>query len=246
MCERCDEISRRAVLKGAALGLGAAALYACGGGPVNELPDAYEEHILNEFNGGVKIDESKIVVPPPQPAQASDYGNIMPRSAWTTVPLTLRNGTPMNGVSKLTIHHSGDGKAFVAVSAADVARHLQVVLMAHLKRGMIDIGYHFAVDLQGRVWQLRSLKYEGQHVRIGANGVHNNEHNIGVVALGDFNVQAVPTAQRDRLLELVRLIRGKYALRAAAVFMHGEIVQTDCPGRGLKPVIADARRRNLV
>ena len=245
MCDQCHQTSRRDILKGAALGLAAAALSACGG-PVNDLPDAYEDHILDEFGGRVKIDYSKIVVPPPQPAQASEYGSIMPRSAWTTAPLDLKNGTPMDGVTKLTIHHSGDGKAFTPATAADVARHLQIVLQAHLQRGMIDIGYHFAVDPQGRVWQLRSLKYEGQHVRMSASGFRNNEHNIGVVALGDFNVQTVPTAQRNRLLELVRLIRGKYALKPAAVFMHGEIVQTECPGKALKPLIADARRRNLV
>ncbi len=245
MCEHCHEISRRDIIKGAVLGLAAAALSACGD-PVTELPDAYQEHIPDEFGGRVKIDPAKIVVPRTQTAQASDYGSIMPRAAWTTTALDLKNGTPINGVSKLTIHHSGDGKAFTPATAADVARHLQIVLQAHLQRGMVDIGYHFAVDPQGRVWQLRSLKYEGQHVRIGANGVHNNEHNVGVVALGDFNIQAVPTAQLNRLLELVRQIRAKYALKPAAVFMHGEIVQTDCPGKALMPLILDARKRNLV
>jgi hypothetical protein len=247
MCEHCHEATRREVLKGAALGLAAAALAACGEPPpLNDLPNAYEEHVPDESGARVKIDESKIVIPPPQPPQVSDYGSIMPRSAWTTSPLELRNATLMGGVTKLTIHHSGDGKPFTPATAADVARHLQIVLQAHLQRGMIDIGYHFAVDPQGRVWQLRSLKYEGQHVRMSANGFHNNEHNIGVVALGDFNLQAVSTAQRDRLLELVRQIRAKYVLKPAAVFMHGEIVQTDCPGKNLKPVIVDARRRNLV
>jgi hypothetical protein len=235
------------LLKGAALGLAAAVLGGCPGEPPpNELPNAYEEHVPDESGVRPGIDESKIVVPPPQPPQVSDLGTIMPRSAWTTTALAVRNATPMNGVTKLTIHHSGDGKAFMPASAADVARHLQIVLQAHLRRGMIDIGYHFAVDPQGRVWQLRSYNYEGQHVRMSANGFHNNEHNLGVVALGDFNVQAVSAAQRDRLLELARQIRAKFRLKPAAVFMHGEIVQTDCPGKNLRPLIVDARRRNLV
>ena len=252
MCEHCHQPSRREVLKGVALGLAGAALAGCPPEqPLNELPNAYEEHVPDESGirpkiNEPKIDESKIVVPPPQPPQVSDYGSIMPRSAWTTAPLELRNGTPMGAVTKVTIHHSGDGKPFAPATAADVARHLQIVLQAHLQRGMIDIGYHFAVDPQGRVWQLRSPNYEGQHVRMSANGFHNNEHNVGVVALGDFNLQVVPAAQRDRLLELVRQIRAKYKLPPAAVFMHGEIVQTDCPGKNLKPVIVDARRRNLV
>jgi len=201
----------------------------------------------------VKIDPKKVVVPPPVPAQASEYGSIMPRAAWTAVPLALRKGVEMNGVSKITIHHSGDGKPFMGNTVADVARHLQVVQQAHLQRGMIDIAYHFAVDRMGRVWQLRWLQYEGQHVRIGKNGQRNNEHNIGVVVLGDFNVQAVTAPQRDRLVGLVQLLATKYGLttaqnrpRANTVYMHGELVDTDCPGSALKPLVADARRGGMI
>jgi hypothetical protein len=238
--------SRRDLLKSAALCLGAAAVAACGVEPIGDLPDVYRGDPVNESAAVVHIDRSRIVAPPPVPPQPSDFGSIMPRSAWTTSPLQLKNATPMNGVLRITIHHSGDGKAFLPKSAADVARHLQLVQQAHLQRGMIDIGYHFAVDPQGRVWQLRWLQYEGQHVRLSPNGTHNNPHNIGIVVLGDFDVQSVTVAQRDHLFELVRLIRAKYALSPAAVFMHDEIVDTDCPGKYLKPLLRDARRRKLL
>jgi N-acetyl-anhydromuramyl-L-alanine amidase AmpD len=152
----------------------------------------------------------------------------------------------MGGVARVTIHHSGDGKPYLGETTAEVARHLQAVQLGHLQRGMIDIAYHFAVDRTGRVWQLRWLQYEGQHVRNSVNGTRNNAHNVGICMLGDFNVQPVTVAQRDRLCEMVKLIRSKYALAPGAVFMHGELVDTDCPGKSLKPVIADARRRNAL
>jgi hypothetical protein len=238
--------SRRAWLKAAALGAAAAGLAACNPHAENELPDVYQGDLVNESGGAVRIDRSRIVAPPPVKPTPSDYGSIMPRAAWTTSPLQLRNPNRMDGVRKITIHHSGDGKPFTAQTPADVARHLQVVQQAHLQRGMIDIGYHFAVDLQGRIWQLRWLEYEGQHVRKSANGTPNNPHNVGVVALGDFNIQGVTATQRDRLFDLVRLLRTKYALAPSAVFMHGEIVDTDCPGKALKAAIADGRRRRLI
>ncbi len=224
--------------------MAAAALVSCASDQaVDELPDPLHAPEVDEF-GPVTIDRSRIVVPPPTPPQASEYGFIMPRAAWTNSPLELRNGVPIDGVSKLTIHHSGDGKPFLGETVADVARHLQVVQQGHLQRGMIDIAYHFAVDRTGRVWQLRWLKYEGQHVRNNANGTRNNPHNVGIVMLGDFNLQPATTASRDRLFEMVRLIRSSYTLAPSAVFMHGELVQTDCPGKSLKPLIVDARRRN--
>lgn len=213
---------------------------------VNELPEPlYSDHLVGEAGGGaVRIDPSKIVVPPPVPPEKSQYGDIMPRAAWTRSPLALRDGIPIDGINKLTIHHSGDGKPFLGESVADVARHLQVVQQAHLQRGMIDIAYHFAVDRVGRVWQLRWLTYEGQHVRTGKNGVRNNEHNLGVVVLGDFNVQGVTVPQRDRLFEFVRRLRGYYP-SIKAVYMHGELVETDCPGARLRPLILDARRLHM-
>ena len=247
MCDACDGFSRRTFLK-AATALGAAGIVAsCQTEPpaAQTIPDVYDDH-LSEESGGVKIDPSKIKVPPPQPPQVTEYGEIMPRAAWTGVPLRLANGNPMDGVNKLTIHHSGDGKPFLGESTADVARHLQIVQQAHLQRGMIDIAYHFAVDRTGRVWQLRWLEYEGQHVRRSPNGVPNNPHNIGVVMLGDFDKQGVTVNQRDRLFTMVRLLRNKYSLAQRVVYMHGELVGTSCPGARLRPLIQDARRRAIL
>jgi N-acetyl-anhydromuramyl-L-alanine amidase AmpD len=152
----------------------------------------------------------------------------------------------MNGVQRITLHHSGDGKPFLATSIADTARHLQAVQRAHFQRGMIDIAYHFAIDRAGRAWQLRSLLYEGQHVRIGQNGTRWNEHNLGIVTLGDFNLQSPTAPQFARLLSLVRLVQQKYAIPLNRVRMHGELVQTDCPGRHLVPLLLDARAKNVL
>jgi hypothetical protein len=190
-------------------------------------------------------DTSVIVVPPPVPAKKTEYGDILPRHAWTAVAMEYGRGRLMNGVARITIHHSGDGKPFLATTVADTARHLQSVQRTHFQRGMIDIAYHFAVDRAGRAWQLRSLLYEGQHVRIGRDGTRWNAHNLGIVTLGDFNLQTPTVAQYQRLLALVRLARQKYALPSKAVHLHGELVQTDCPGLHLAPLLRNARAKNL-
>jgi len=249
MCDQCDNssLSRRELLK---LAGAASALFlaSCQDEPaVPILPDVvYEEHLV-EGAGAVRIDPKLIKPPPPMPAQKSTYGDIMPRAAWTRTPLRLREGTPMDGIHKITIHHSGDGKPFLGTTPTEVATHLQIVQQAHLQRGMIDIAYHFAVDRTGRLWQLRWLAYEGQHVRMSKNGTRNNEHNVGVVVLGDFNIQAPTVAQRDRLFELIRKIKLEYSpppMTALPVYLHGEIVETDCPGKRLAPILKEARQRH--
>jgi hypothetical protein len=247
MCDRCEKVSRRRLLKISVAGA-AAALAACQADPtVSDLPLPYDDHLVAERPGPpVRIDPRTIHVPPPVAPQRSDYGSILPRKAWTSASLTLANGRPMNGVERITIHHSGDGKPFLEDSVRETARHLQIVQRAHLQRGMIDIAYHFAVDRAGRLWQLRWLSYEGQHVRIGKTGVRWNEHNVGICVLGDFNLQSPTVQQRDRLFALVRLVKGKYAVKSANIKMHGELVQTDCPGKHLSPIIRDARQHHLL
>ncbi len=250
MCDSCDGLTRRNFLKTGITGAATAALLAaCQTQPetLTTLPDVYDDHLVQEQGGGaVHIDRSRIRTLPPVPPQQTEYGYLMPRSAWTNSPLQVRGATPMDGVSQITIHHSGDRKPFLAESAPDTIRHLQIVQQAHLERGMIDIAYHFAVDRAGRVWQLRWLEYEGQHVRESKDGTRHNPHNIGVVVIGDFDLQAPTVAQRDRLFNFVHLARSKYALSPKAVFMHGEIVSTSCPGQNLKPLILNARMRNLL
>lgn len=218
----------------------AVGLMACTSDLPNDLPETPQPPLV------APATRAKAAIPPrdAKPVQ-TEYGFIMPRAAWTDAPLRIERATTLLPVGEITIHHSGDGKPFTGESVAEIAAHLRAVRYAHLDRGMNDIAYHFAIDRVGRVWQLRWLAYEGQHVRPNKNGHANNPHNVGIVLLGDFNLQQPTVPQRDRLLELVRLLRGKYNLSASAVHYHGEIVETDCPGKNLVPLLTAARRRGL-
>ena len=244
MCERCDGVSRRGFLAGALLA--AATIAGCEEQPIAAQRDPQEKLEGEGSKTPIVQDSRPIIIPPTVAPKRTEYGDILPRHAWTLVPMEYGRGRPMNGVDRITLHHSGDGKPFLATSMADTARHLQLVQRAHLQRGMIDIAYHFAIDRAGRAWQLRSLLYEGQHVRIGANGTRWNAHNIGIVTLGDFNLQSPTEAQFARLLAFAKLVRAKYAVPVKNVRVHGELVDTDCPGRHLAPRIVDARARALL
>jgi hypothetical protein len=216
---------------------------------VPDLPDlVYTDHLTVD-RPAAPSPPSRQPAPIPAKPQQSPFGDIMPRASWTRSPLHLRNAPPMNGPLKITVHHSGDGKAFYGETPADVAAHLRLVQQAHLQRGMDDIAYHFAIDRAGRVWQLRWLAYEGQHVRISKNGTRNNEHNIGIVLLGDFNLQDPTPAQESRLLQLVADLRTMYTpapRRPLPVAFHGELVDTDCPGKRLLPWLQAARKRGAL
>ena len=59
--------------------------------------------------------------------------------------------------------------------------------------GWADIGYHFAVDRAGRVWSCRPLVWQGAHVK------DRNEGNIGVLVLGNFEIERPTSAQLNAL-----------------------------------------------
>jgi len=179
-------------------------------------------------------------LPPPVTTKPPENYDIIPRSAWSKAGPDLARVDPMDGVRLITFHHSGDPKPFTTTDYAETAQHLEYVREYHRSRNFQDIGYHFAIDRAGRVWQLRSLKYQGQHVR------YNNEHNVGVVVLGNFDMQAMSQAQKDKIKKFGALLRDQYKLPIARVYTHKEIVSTECPGDDMQPYMVSIRKQNLL
>jgi hypothetical protein len=153
---------------------------------------------------------------------------------------------PMNGVKLMTFHHSGDQHGgrdvpFVADGFAETVQHLELVRQYHTQgRRWADIAYHFAIDRAGRVFQLRSLNFQGAHV------AGRDPHNLGIVVLGNFNVQEPTAAQKSRILTMGKLARTKYGLRIADVFTHQEIGRSDCPGKRMQGYMVDVRKRGVI
>jgi hypothetical protein len=179
-------------------------------------------------------------LPPPATVRPPENYGILPRSAWAKAGPDMSRVDPMDGVRLITFHHSGDPKPFTTSDYAETAQHLEYVREYHRSRNFQDIGYHFAIDRAGRVWQLRSLKYQGQHVR------YNNEHNIGVVVLGNFDLQAPSTAQKEKIKIFGQLLRKQYGLPISRVYTHQEIVKTECPGDNMQPFMVSIRKQGLV
>jgi N-acetylmuramoyl-L-alanine amidase len=178
--------------------------------------------------------------PPPVKIEPRNTYGILPRSMWAREGPDLSRIDPMNGVSLITFHHSGDPIPFWATDFGETAQHLESVRAYHRSRNFQDIGYHFAIDRVGRVWQLRSMKYQGQHVR------YNNEHNLGVVVLGNFDLQPMTQAQKDKIRIFGLLLRKEYGLPISKVYTHREIVSTECPGRNMQPYMVAIRKQRLI
>jgi len=201
-----------------------------GRGPLMADRDDYAPPTTNP-NEGTK--------PPATTEPANTYG-VIPRSSWTRVGPDMKRVDAMGAVKLITFHHSGDPKPFFIDDFAGTAQHLEWVRQYHRSRNFQDIGYHFAIDRAGRVWQLRSLHYEGQHVR------SNNPNNIGIVVLGNFDKQQMTNAQREKVKSFGSLVRRMYGLPIGRVLTHQEIVKTECPGDNMQPFMVQIRKQRMI
>jgi hypothetical protein len=96
----------------------------------------------------------------PLAAAADAPVSIIPRGDWTTAGPDLAHIDLMNGVSRLTVHHTAG--EIQTDAWLPTARELENIREFHAgtrpgDRKWADIAYHFAVDRAGRVWQARPL-----------------------------------------------------------------------------------------
>jgi len=145
-----------------------------------------------------------------------EWSQTMPRTS-----LLREAGT----YDRLTVHHSG---ALVnSESRESVIAHIDGILAGHMERRYGDIGYHFIVDRSGCVWEGRSLAYEGAHV------YGENERNIGVVFLGNFDEQLPSDEQVASMTQIVALLCERFRIKYQRVYGHRDLASSVCPGKNL-------------
>lgn len=209
-------------------GLGGAGVCATGG-------------ILSVLIGRHRLIPTQIVATPP-PVQTPAPPPIVPRVAWGARPINHEapnergfysaenplgwreyEGDLADIYTTLVIHHS-----YPILRDSGTMRDVQ---NAHLDaQGWADVGYHFAVDGKGTI-------YEGRDIRVrGSNVAGYNTGVIGVVAIGDFDNEAPSLPQLQAIMQLALWLRDAYTLTHIAG--HYEFNPTTaCPGVNMKPYL---------
>ena len=117
----------------------------------------------------------------------------------------------------------------------EVAADIENIMAGHRARHFGDIGYHFIVDRAGRVWEGRSLKYTGAHVSA------QNDENVGIMLLGNFENQRPSGSQMQGLYGLVHGLRSHFGIPKDFIFGHCDLGKTLCPGRYLYGYVSEMR-----
>jgi hypothetical protein len=161
---------------------------------------------------------------------------VIPRSRWASKPPVASRLRAMNGIARITVHHEG-WKPVWFTDQPTTARRLERIRVSHLERLKAgDLGYHFVIDRAGTVWEGRPLKYQGAHVK------SHNEHNLGIMVLGDFERQRPTAAQVATLTDTLARLARYYRVPASRIHTHQELGHTDCPGKYLQPTVERIRR----
>lgn len=178
------------------------------------------------------------VIEPEPPANAIPGGlQAIPRNKWADAGPVMTRINPMGRINRVTIHHEG-WKIVTFADATTTADRLELDRRSHLARlGAGDIAYHFMIDRAGRLWQGRDLRYQGAHV------AGENENNVGIMVLGNFDLQTPSDAQLATLNRTVNQLVRAYSISPRRVFTHQELNPTACPGVALQPRVVTMRNR---
>lgn len=103
-----------------------------------------------------------------------------------------------------------------------------------------DIGYHYVIDPQGRIWEGRPTNLQGAHVK------DTNEHNLGIMCMGNFDQQAPSAAQVAALDAFVVDQMRRYRVPITRVYTHQELNRSACPGRNLQAYMLQTRRTGQI
>jgi len=178
--------------------------------------------------------------PLPQPLPQQAGLQVVPRSAWSRRTPVASRVNPMGAISRMTVHHEGwEVVNFTdANTTMERLRKIENYHIESLKWGAV--GYHFIIDRSGRVWEGRPLQYQGAHVK------NNNEHNIGVMVLGNFDQQYPSAAQTASLRGTLSNLRHMYSIPFDRIYTHQEINPTKCPGAQLQHQMVSLRRGGYI
>jgi hypothetical protein len=195
--------------------------------------------LRKEFLGGARAPVASSKPAAAESPWSISNVKIIPRSTWRAAP-TKANVTPMTTIRRITVHHTG--MTWTSMDYNTTAAQILDYQGYHQDtRGWADLGYHFLVDRAGRIWEGRSLRYQGAH----AGNSQLNRGNIGIALIGNYDEQTLYNLQKDALAGLLTILCREYGLSTRQITTHLELKNTACPGKHLQRFVEQFRTQAL-
>ena len=119
-----------------------------------------------------------------------------------------------------------------------------------------DIGYHFLIDIEGRIWRGTEIHRQGIHTNAIHNG-HYTNNDIGIALIGDFwprdnapwDIDELNPLMKQAMRNLSRYLVYTLNLRTTGtvevIDVHSSFQPQDCPGDNAEEWILNELRPEI-
>ena len=179
------------------------------------------------------LSSSRTIIPP----------SLINRAEWNADPFIRGDPVPLAqpDYDRMTFHHAA---CCSANTYEEGVAQVKAIQNFHQDvRGWSDIGYHFILDQEGRVYQGRPFLDNRRNLSTPprlAQGAHVggfNRGNIGVAMLGCYHppegpscVDVLAPATKDSLITMFSYLKENYGVDTSNLFGHRDQGATSCPG----------------
>jgi hypothetical protein len=148
---------------------------------------------------------------------------IITRKEWGAKPLTAYDSkvAPAARVG-VVIHHSVTAEGTNQESVSSILRGIDSF---HRGKGWGGIGYNFAVDHKGRIYEARGMDVLGVH----AAGSNTANYGICYIGNSDKNLTSAAIKAIQELIDYLQI----HSKKKLKVVGHKDVNQTGCPGKKL-------------
>lgn len=128
----------------------------------------------------------------------------------------------LHEIERITLHHGGV-QFEKEKDPAEYLRDLQS--WSRSEKNWIDIPYHFLIDLEGKIYEGRSMQYPGD-----TNTTYDPSGHLLICLIGNYEIQTVNTRQLDSIINLIVFFSNELNINPELIRGHKDYAETACPG----------------
>jgi N-acetylmuramoyl-L-alanine amidase len=172
------------------------------------------------------------------PSLADVEHGIVSVSAWGGTPADPALARK-HAITHITLHHQGEpfpqGK-----DPRQYLRNLQA--WSRNTKHWADIPYHYIIDLDGRIYEGRDIRYAGD-----TNTEYDPTGHALIEVVGNFEEVEPNQKQLDAVVDLMAMLAAKYHVPVERIGSHRDFsTQTVCPGEHLYRYVREGYFREKV
>lgn len=139
----------------------------------------------------------------------------------------------------ITLHHAGVpfGKD------KDILQYMKNLQnWSRREKRWIDLPYHYVIDLEGKIYEGRDIRYAGD-----TNTEYDPTGHALIEVVGNFEEVEPNQAQLDAVVRTMTYLAAKYSVPVDSIRGHKDYsTRTSCPGKNLYPYLQNGFFRDAV